>query len=87
MVELAYNVHGGEIAGTDAAVLAAYYLVAVEDPDILRRLNEAVVLIEPSQNPDGRERAVTYINGFHSNPPVADPADIGHGGGWTPPSR
>ncbi|WP_166785194.1 M14 family zinc carboxypeptidase [Sphingobacterium psychroaquaticum] len=84
VVELAYNVHGGEIAGTDAAVLAAYYLVAVEDPDILRRLNEAVVLIEPSQNPDGRERAVTYINGFHSNPPVADPADIGHGGGWTP---
>jgi hypothetical protein len=84
IVELAYNVHGGEIAGTDASVLAAYYLVASEDPDIVRRLGEAVVLIEPSQNPDGRERAATYINGFHSWPPVADPADREHGSGATP---
>jgi hypothetical protein len=84
IVELAYNVHGGEIAGTDASVLAAYYLVASEDADIVRRLNEAVVLIEPSQNPDGRERATNYINSFTSFPPVADPADRGHGNGITP---
>jgi hypothetical protein len=84
IVELAYNVHGGEIAGTDASVLAAYYLVASEDADIVRRLGEAVVLIEPSQNPDGRERATNYINGFHSWPPVADPADREHGSGITP---
>jgi hypothetical protein len=84
IVELSYNVHGGEIAGTDASVLAAYYLVASEDPDIVRRLNDAVVLIEPSQNPDGRERATNYINGFHSWPPVSDPADREHGSGITP---
>ncbi|SEK40093.1 M14 family metallopeptidase [Parapedobacter koreensis] len=84
IVELAYNVHGGEIAGTDASVLVAYYLVASEDPDIVRRLNDAVVLIEPSQNPDGRERAANYINGFHSWPPIADPADVEHGSGVTP---
>jgi hypothetical protein len=84
IVELAYNVHGGEIAGTDASVLAAYFLVASEDTGIVRRLGEAVVLIEPAQNPDGRERAANYINGFHSQPPVADPADREHGGGITP---
>ncbi|MFZ4861265.1 M14 family zinc carboxypeptidase [Sphingobacterium sp. Mn56C] len=84
IVELAYNVHGGEIAGTDASVLAAYYLVATEDADIVKRLSDAVVLIEPAQNPDGRERATTYINGFHTNPTVVDPADLGHAGGWTP---
>ncbi|MHC8948848.1 M14 family zinc carboxypeptidase [Sphingobacterium hungaricum] len=84
IVELAYNVHGGEIAGTDAAVLAAYYLVATENPEITNRLNDAVVLIEPSQNPDGRERATTFINGFHSEPGISDPADLGHSGGWTP---
>jgi hypothetical protein len=84
IVELAYNVHGGEIAGTDASVLVAYYLVASQDPDIERRLNEAVVLIEPSQNPDGRERAANYINGFHSWPAVSDPADAEHGSGFTP---
>lgn len=84
IVELAYNVHGGEIAGTDASVLAAYYLAASEDPAIIARLKDAVVLIEPSQNPDGRERAVNYINGFASSPAIADPADLGHAGGWTP---
>ncbi|MDR1343869.1 MAG: hypothetical protein LBJ39_00810 [Tannerellaceae bacterium] len=84
IVHLGYNVHGGEIAGTDASVLAAYYLVASEDPDILRRLQEAVVFIEPAQNPDGRERAANHINGFHSTPPVTDPLDREHTGGLSP---
>ena len=84
IVEFAYNVHGGEIAGTDAAVLTAYYLVASEEAEITKRLNEAVVLIEPAQNPDGRERAINFINGFQNNIPISDPNDIGHGGGWTP---
>ncbi len=84
IVELAYNVHGGEIAGTDAAVLAAYYLVATEDPSMVTRLDDAVILIDPSQNPDGRERAVNFINGFESYPAIADANDFGHSGGWTP---
>jgi hypothetical protein len=84
IVHLGYNVHGGEIAGTDASVVTAYYLVASEDPDIVKRLDETVVLVEPALNPDGRERAVTYINGFHSVPPVSDPADREHGSGVTP---
>ncbi|MDR1644934.1 MAG: hypothetical protein LBS05_03785 [Tannerellaceae bacterium] len=84
ILHLGYNVHGGEIAGTDAAVLTAYYLVASEEPDIVSRLREAVVFVEPSQNPDGRERATNYINGFHSTPPVSDPSDREHAGGFTP---
>jgi hypothetical protein len=84
IVHLGYNVHGGEIAGTDASVVAAYYFVASEDPDIVGRLNDAVVFIEPSLNPDGRERATNYINGFHSWPPVSDPADREHSSGITP---
>lgn len=84
IVEFAYNVHGGEISGTDASVLAAYYLVASTDADITKRLDEAVVLFEPAQNPDGRERSATHINGFHSFAPVADPADLGHGSSISP---
>ncbi|MDR2809283.1 MAG: hypothetical protein LBB84_01835 [Tannerellaceae bacterium] len=84
IVHLGYNVHGGEIAGTDAAVLTAYYLVASEEPDIVKRLQEAVVFVEPSQNPDGRERAANYINGFHSRPPVSDPLDREHTSGVSP---
>lgn len=84
IVEFAYNVHGGEISGTDAAVLTAYYLVASTDPDITKKLEESVALFEPAQNPDGRERSATHINGFHSFSPVADPSDIGHGSSISP---
>ncbi|MDR1499573.1 MAG: hypothetical protein LBI58_01180 [Tannerellaceae bacterium] len=84
IVHLGYNVHGGEIAGTDASVLTAYYLVASEDADLVRRLDEAVVFVEPAQNPDGRERAANYINSFHSWPPVSDPLDREHTAGVTP---
>ncbi|OAV69680.1 Zinc carboxypeptidase [Bacteroidales bacterium Barb4] len=84
ILQLSYNVHGGEIAGTDAAVVTAYYLIASEEPDIVNRLDEAVVLVEPSQNPDGRERATNYMNSFHSWPPVSDPADREHAAGITP---
>ncbi|MDR0697750.1 MAG: hypothetical protein LBG28_00805 [Tannerella sp.] len=84
IVHLGYNVHGGEIAGMDASVVAAYYLVASEDEDIVNRLKETVVLVEPSLNPDGRDRAATFINGFGSTVPVADPVDRVHSGGFVP---
>jgi hypothetical protein len=84
IVHLGYNVHGGEIAGMDASVVAAYYLVASEDEEIVRRLSETVVLVEPSLNPDGRDRATTFLNGFGATVPVADPADRIHSGGFVP---
>ncbi len=84
IVQLGYNVHGGEHAGTDAAVITAYYFVASENPDNVKRLNEAVVFIEPALNPDGRERATTFFNEFHSVATVTDPADIEHSGGFVP---
>src|SRR5690625_3183905 len=77
VVHLGYNVHGGEIAGTDASVVTAYYLVASQDPEILEALDESVIFVEPALNPDGRDRAANYINGFHSSVPVADPVDQG----------
>ncbi|MCD8044928.1 MAG: M14 family metallopeptidase [Tannerellaceae bacterium] len=84
VVHLGYNVHGGELAGTDASVLAAYYYAAANDPETLKHLNEVVILIEPSLNPDGRERATTYYNSFRSFPPVTDPLDIEHTGAFAP---
>ncbi|MDO4460947.1 MAG: M14 family zinc carboxypeptidase [Bacteroidia bacterium] len=84
IVQLGYNVHGGELAGTDASVLAAYYFVASENPETLKQLSEAVVLLEPALNPDGRERAATFYNEFHSFPRVTDPADIEHSYGFAP---
>jgi len=84
IVHLGYNVHGGEIAGTDASVVTAYYLVASRDPQIIEALDESVIFVEPALNPDGRDRAANFINGFQSSSPVADPVDQGHGTGFTP---
>ena len=84
VIQLGYNVHGGELAGTDASVLAAYYFVATQDADIVKRLGDAVILIEPALNPDGRERAAQYYNSFHSIPPVDDALDIEHTQSFTP---
>ena len=84
IIQLGYNVHGGELAGTDASVLAAYYFVATQNADIVKRLGDAVILIEPALNPDGRERAAQYFNAFHSIPPVNDALDIEHTQSFTP---
>ena len=84
VIQLGYNVHGGELAGTDASVLAAYFFVATEDADIVKRLSDAIVLIEPALNPDGRERAAQYFNAFHSTPSVSDALDIEHTQSFTP---
>ena len=84
IIQLGYNVHGGELAGTDASVLAAYYFTASKNADIVKRLDDAVILIEPALNPDGRERAAQYFNSFHSIPPVSDALDIEHTQSFTP---
>lgn len=58
-VFLSYGVHGNEISSTDAALLTAYHLLAAKgDPTVDKILQEALVFIDPMQNPDGRARFV-----------------------------
>lgn len=58
-VFLSYSVHGNEISGTDAALLTAYHLLAaLGDATAEKIKNDALVFIDPSQNPDGRARFV-----------------------------
>jgi hypothetical protein len=52
---IAGNVHGGEESGTDAALRVLYELADRDDCAAARILDEAVVVILPTQNPDGRE--------------------------------
>lgn len=75
---LAYSVHGNETSSGEAALLTAYYLAASQDPETLRWLQQAVVVIDPAQNPDGRDRAANWHNAWGSNPASADPADREH---------
>lgn len=58
-VFLSYGVHGNEISSTDAALMTAYHLLAAKgDPTADKILLDALVFIDPMQNPDGRARFV-----------------------------
>ncbi len=62
IVWLAYGVHGNEISSTDAALLMAYHLAAAQNDSVSQKiLAQCVVLIDPMQNPDGRDRYVNYL--------------------------
>ena len=78
VVGLYYGVHGNETSSGEAALLTAYYLVAGRSAEVTDWLDKAVVLIDPVQNPDGRDRAANWHNAWKSNPPVSDPLDKEH---------
>ena len=81
-INLGYNVHGNEPSGTEAALLAAYTLVASENPLIENYLKESVVFLEPTINPDGRDRYANWANSYKGNPLIADKYDIQHNEQW-----
>ena len=78
VVWLGYSVHGNETSSAEAALLTAYYLAANQDAETTRWLDQAVVVIDPAQNPDGRDRAANWHNAWGSRPASADPADKEH---------
>lgn len=60
VVWLGYGIHGDEHSGTEAAMLAAYHLAADRSEETRRWLDEVIVLIDPAQNPDGRQRFLRW---------------------------
>lgn len=59
VVWLGYGVHGNEISSPEAALLTAYHLLASrDDPMLSEILWKTVLLIDPAQNPHGRDRFV-----------------------------
>ena len=82
IVWLGYNVHGNEPSGGEASILTAYYLAATQDPEALGWLKNAVILMEPVINPDGRDRHTHWANMHKGNPMVADANDREHNEVW-----
>ena len=73
VVWLIHGVHGNEISSADAALAEAYHLLASQgDAGVDTVLRDALVLIDPMQNPDGRARFIaSNLQGRAMNP---DPA-------------
>ncbi len=81
-VNLAYNVHGNEPSSSEAAMLAAYTFAASESEEIRKYLSNAVIFIDPTINPDGRDRHTQWANSYQGSPLVADPQDAEHDEYW-----
>ena len=77
-----YSVHGNEASGTEAALVWLYHLAAAQGAEVEHQLDQAVVLIDPMLNPDGRDRFADWANGWRGAAPVADPANREHREAW-----
>jgi zinc carboxypeptidase len=82
MVLLGYNVHGNEPSSSEAALLTAYYYTAGQSAEVIAALDDAVIMVDPAYNPDGRDRHSTWANSFKGDPMVSDPSDAEHNEMW-----
>ncbi|NLM91983.1 MAG: zinc carboxypeptidase [Bacteroidales bacterium] len=74
IVRLGYGVHGNEASAHNAAPLVAYYLVASQSLEVREMLEDMVVLLDPSLNPDGQDRFASWVNRHRSKVLNPDPA-------------
>ncbi|HEV8286338.1 MAG TPA: M14 metallopeptidase family protein [Chitinophagaceae bacterium] len=75
VVWIGHSIHGNEPSGANAALVSAYYLAAAQGKQIDELLENAVILFDPSFNPDGLQRFSTWVNQHKSKNLVTDPND------------
>jgi len=81
-INLGYNVHGNEPSSSEAAMLTAYTLVASQSDAVKKYLEESITFIDPTINPDGRDRHSHWANMYKGSPKVSDPEDVEHNEAW-----
>tara|TARA_B100001094_G_scaffold94525_1_gene90498 strand:- start:4406 stop:6919 length:2514 start_codon:yes stop_codon:yes gene_type:complete len=57
-----YSIHGNEPSGSNAAMLYAYHLAASNNAELLNALENTIILLDPSLNPDGLQRFAHWAN-------------------------
>ena len=66
-----FSIHGNEPSGSNAALAYVYYLAAAQGQEIEALLSSAIILLDPSYNPDGLQRFAYWANvhkSVHLNP-------------------
>jgi hypothetical protein len=76
------SVHGNETSGTDSGLLLAYQLAAGSGGEAARLREEVLLIIEICQNPDGRDRWITFSRFAQSPHGSEDPNAAEHRMGW-----
>ncbi|MBU3005831.1 M14 metallopeptidase family protein [Paraglaciecola arctica] len=82
VIWMGYSVHGDEPSGSNAALLIAYYLAAGDSDLISELLDDNIILLDPSLNPDGLARFAQWANMHKSNSLVSDPNSREHQQAW-----
>jgi hypothetical protein len=80
IIWLGYSIHGNEASGSEASMRVASTLL--RDPDAQKLLDDLVVLIDPQQNPDGRERYVQWFTRTRGAQPNPNPDAFEHQEPW-----
>ncbi|MDE2781401.1 MAG: M14 family zinc carboxypeptidase [Gemmatimonadota bacterium] len=80
---LMHSIHGNEISPAGAAMAEAYHLLAATgDTDVDLILSESLVLIDPLENPDGRNRFVYQNQVAQARWPNEEAASAEHDEPW-----
>ena len=79
---MGYSIHGNEPSGSNASLALAYYLAAAEGDEINALLDNNIVLLDPSFNPDGLSRFAQWANMHKGKQLVSDSNHREHDEGW-----
>ncbi|MDE2978328.1 MAG: M14 family zinc carboxypeptidase [Acidobacteriota bacterium] len=82
VIWLGYSIHGNEPSGANASMLLAYHLAASLSDVVAEQLEQAVILVDPSLNPDGIGRFAHWANTNRGMVLNADPAHREHREPW-----
>lgn len=82
IVHQGFSIHGNEPSGSNASLLAAYYLAAAEDSKIDDLLINTVILFDPAYNPDGLQRFAYWANTNRNMNLNPDPNDREYSEVW-----
>jgi len=77
------SVHGDEVPGFEASMALLYHFAATEDPKTLALMKDALVIINPSSNPDGHERFSVWSNSIAVGSPERQGLEQQRGQPWT----
>ena len=81
---ITFNIHSTEIASAQTAASFVYRMASSNDPEVLNVLKNVILLLIPSQNPDGEQLVVDWYKktlgtaSEGSNPPVLYAKYVGH---------
>ena len=79
---ISYNIHGNEASSTEAAMQVAYRLAAATDDATAELLDDTVIIMYPTVNPDGRDRYVYWYKSAQRNLVATNPDDLAHDAPW-----